>query len=308
MEGDRQLTDTWQQVFKKRFASVSTAGGRNNQSLWFKLDGRRIQGRCFGDVSAGECLAAQLDNGEWVLINAQVADVQASSRNLELRRTKNKEKTKSKGFLQWLDCNWMIYGSSLNREFFRAIIKYFLGNSKKIYTLTPDSRAYVELSFVWGLLPYESYSPFPYATQVLEEEGINIIGTNLTANINGIFFLPLMTQTSSLTEQEAIALKKLAKNKGVIICGEWNTWVDYNNRILDILVGDRIRHLGDVPFDDSQKSDGFYAKKMRLPDGTLDNDASGIYAGATQKEILMKSVEDGEPTMILVQPNDIRGS
>lgn len=93
MFSDRQLQELWDKILKSRFISVNTSGGRNNQQIWVNLNGRRIQARCFGDVPSGECLAVQLDTKEWLLVKAQVADIpQESIRNLELRRTKSKEK------------------------------------------------------------------------------------------------------------------------------------------------------------------------------------------------------------------------
>lgn len=90
---DRQLTDTWQQFLKKRFVAVTTSGGSDGRSLWVNIEGRRVSARCFGDVRSGECMALQLDSGEWLLVNSQVYQIeQYSSRNLELRRTKQKTK------------------------------------------------------------------------------------------------------------------------------------------------------------------------------------------------------------------------
>ncbi|MBD2364520.1 hypothetical protein H6G36_25660 [Anabaena minutissima FACHB-250] len=98
---DKQLKDTWQQFLKKRFAAVTTSGGRNNQMLWVAIEGRRLQARCFGNVPRGECMAAQLDTGEWLLVDTQIATIpQESTRNIELRRTKNKGK--KRGSLQVL--------------------------------------------------------------------------------------------------------------------------------------------------------------------------------------------------------------
>ncbi len=89
MENDQGLKVIWGHFLQQRIVAVESKGGRDGQSLWVYLDGRRTQARCFGEVLNGACLAVQLNSGEWLLVNTQQpAPIARATTNLELRRTK----------------------------------------------------------------------------------------------------------------------------------------------------------------------------------------------------------------------------
>ena len=198
---NRDLNGIWDSFFKKRFVAVSAQGGRDSQQVWVTIDGKKVQARCFGDVPSGECLAIELDSGEWLLVTAQIRSVeQFSSRNIELKRT-NRKKKKSKGNFKIL---------------FRVEDTFYIGGDRpdpiSIYEIPSDARD------VEGYITNSGYGldDWEVSIKYLDTEDFYII-CNLSPTQNFLY-------KSSFTDKHPGDSNLLKKNTSITYRGGL-TWV-----------------------------------------------------------------------------------
>jgi hypothetical protein len=210
-----------------------------------------------------------------------------------------------KGLLMWLDCNWLFFSRVIqipknNLKFFEKILKYFLGGNKKLYTLlASDERIYDEYDFPYfaetGLQTNFSYSLTNISLrQELNKLNYEIIEKTIEEmeEIDRPFFMPLLKQAATLTDDEFRILKKLSRNRGVMLCGEWQTWTEYDNRIirgLGVREGVNIPYTTDgVGFVYSNYYD-VVANKLKLKSESFEGNANNQFIGLKKNEIIVKS-------------------
>lgn len=301
--------------------AIRTPKGKKGDRLWVRIGNQRVQAICLSDVD-GKAIALLTDEGNWYLLGESQPFInQGSAKIIEYRKSRSTKQDFNFGVLIWLDCVWLINSGNppnpiskiQNKAAFLSVIKYFLGGKKKIFTL-PSIRSDVSearlddgnfYNVAYGIAPTPTAIAFPYASEVLAEENIQVIEIDLTqanaiATITGLFFVPLMPPESRLSALEISQLKKISRRHGVIICGEVAPWDAYINSVLaGFGVGERISFFSNVPLGNwIPTTNNKLAKKITVP--YIDTESTGTFVGAKSSEIV-SSLESGEATMILIK-------
>ena len=244
---DKKLIDEWKKL--NNVLIGTTKGGRNNQIINFTSDGRTISVKCFGDVAAGEAIALRSDDGQWYVTSSQKRSAKSEFRKeIEFRKTKVRKRQEPNpfGFVMWLDCNWLQRSDIANNaQFAKELFNIFnIDDVTKIYT-QPRETIYVQGSNVYGILPNSSFlRPLPILKDIAEGKTIVEIvfsATDASEVADGIVVACLQPSEIFFTELELDFLRDAAINyTGVVVLGEWRSWEDYDNVILQKLTGGRI--------------------------------------------------------------------
>jgi hypothetical protein len=198
-----------------------------------------------------------------------------------------KPSQKKIGIFMWLDINWLwnyrvpagespVSPESFN--FLYGLLQYF--NAQVLHTLPKDDRFFDASSYS---LSEETIS------EALKRKKVQVRFTPPT-QAKGTYFLPLLDLDQNFTDEEFAALKRIAKLYGLLVCGEWNDWIDYDNRVLRGL-GIRDTVVAEGAYEgESQGEKDIYVPALRgFPKSPFIGDAYGAFTGLRKREILVKS-------------------
>jgi hypothetical protein len=141
------------------------------------------------------------------------------------------------GILMWLDSNWLnssftqfVPGGQVadNIFFFKELLLHFLrGRAKKLYTLAlDDTRLYRrEQADITGDI----------AISALAAANVELVYVKNIKDAKGLFFLPLLKPTERFTSAEITAARQMARKYGLLVAGEWRSWLDYDRYLIEKL-------------------------------------------------------------------------
>jgi len=216
-----------------------------------------------------------------------------------------------RGFLFFADCNWLVsVDTARNRSNISTIFGYLsaIAGGRNCYTYGAAFRTpYSESGLYFSV---EGPSPSPVLIAALAGQGyafnpVDLSVPNAAASVNGLFVLPLYDPSSSFSATEAQNIREIAAKVMVIAFGEWNSWADYDNALMEIIGHPEITFYQDYP-------SGIWQNNQSNPLGasmaetTYDNDATGSFQssiGFTEDQIVTR-VDDpvaGPPGMIYLQ-------
>jgi hypothetical protein len=192
------------------------------------------------------------------------------------------------GIFMWLDINWLWRTNTSTDfstdgfNFLCAMLRYF--NVRVLYTL-PETDSRIFSASVYSLSEEK-------INQALKQKQIQLRYT-MPAQATGPYFLPLLDYEETLSTDEFAALKRIAKLYGLFVCGEWNDWIDYDNRLLRGLgIRDAVIAEGAYEGASIGEQDVYQPTLRGLPKNPFIGNAYGAFIGLQKKEVLVKSERD----------------
>lgn len=217
------------------------------------------------------------------------------------------------GLLFFADCNWLTTVDTEDNKTAIGEIFNFLtdreGAGLTLYTYgaafnTPYSESGISFSLT-------GTNPSPVLRSKLDELGYSYVDVDLSVpnakdSVSGVFVLPLYSSSYEFTDTEIQNIQEISAEHIVIAFGEWNTWKEYDNRLMVIFGYPGITMGDDFP-------SGLWVPNSAnllgaaISINPIGNDATGSFenvSGFTESQIVCRvDSGSGPPGMIYLQSN-----
>lgn len=306
MQINQKLLAVWKSLITSNKIIVSIEKGKRGQQVYLRHENKSIFITYLMDLPKGDAIAVLTDRGNWFLLGVEEQIQNTSSkRTIQYRQSYNNPSIIIPGgFVMWLDCNWLQYS---NENFLNQIIDIFLINNSTNIVYTSRKNVYQESTNTFGLLEREQNPPLgglvdSFKSYEIIEVDFENPDPSLTFS-DGLLLYPLYHYNTRISEVTANLLLDAAKNNfGAIILGEWDVWKEYDNAILDALVGNRIR------FGNSCNDNRWVTvenQDLGITSNSITISATGTFVGAFPTEVLATRATTNEPTVIYVKPENM---